>query len=363
MGFMKKRTKQILSISYLALVFFVTLILAVTLSKEGEGLFSIIGRINIYWLAAALLCMVLYIFFETCTVSYITSFMYGRMRFFYVMKMDLIGNYYGALTPAALGFMPAQIAYLKRDCVPVGVSTFIQILKLMAYEVVIVFLCLIFMLVRGHFFYSNKPEIFWFSVFGATINISVIAIMALAIKKQDRLKKMVLGMTGFLAKIRIVKNADKMITSTEKTLDEFHDSAQYINKYKRKTVYACFITLLQWLMFFLIPYCLYNAFGLGLLQGKPGAFGTVSPLDEAVTIVAMAAFLFLAVHFMPVPGSSGATEAGFGIFFGSFFFGYSLAAMFIWRLITYYSLILTGFTVIIADRVFRKRKGPGASIQ
>ena len=132
MGYMKKRTKQILSISYLALVFTVTLILAVTLSKEGEGLFSVIGTLNIYWFGAALLCIVLYIFFETLTVSYITSFMYGKMRFFYVMKMDLIGNYYGALTPAAIGFMPAQIAYLKRDGVPIGISTFIQILKLMA---------------------------------------------------------------------------------------------------------------------------------------------------------------------------------------------------------------------------------------
>jgi uncharacterized protein (TIRG00374 family) len=355
---MKKRSKQILSISYLVIVFTVTLILAVTLSKEGEGLFSVISTLNIYWLGAALFCMALYFLFETWTVSYITSFMYGRMRFFYVMKMDLIGSYYGALTPAAIGFMPAQVAYFKRDGVPVGISTFIQILKLMAYEAVIVFLCLIFMSIRGQFFFSNRPEIFWVSVFGALVNISVITIMILAIKKQYRLKKMVMGITRFLAKIRIIKNTDKMLASAEKTLGEFHDSAQYISKYKWKVAKACLLTLAQWLMFFLIPYCLYNAFGLGLLQGKAGAFGTVFPLDEAVTIVAMAAFLFLAVHFMPVPGSSGATEAGFGIFFGSFFFGYSIAAMFIWRLITYYSMILIGFIVIVADRVFRKRKKP-----
>ncbi len=357
---MKLRTKQILSISYLALVFSVTLILAVTLSKEGKGLFSIIGSINIYWLGAAFLCIMLYIFFETLTVRYITSFMYGKMPFLYILKIDLIGNYYGALTPAAVGFMPAQIAYLKRDGVPVGISTFIQILKQIAYEVVIVFFCLIFMLVRGGFFYSNNSRIFWLSIFGAFINVFVIIIMVLAIKNPIRLKKMALGTARFLAKIRIVKNAEKMTASTEKTLGDFHDSAQYISKYKWKAVYACLLTLLQWLMFFIIPYCLYNAFGLGLLQGNPGPLGSASPLGEAVTIVAMAAFLFLAVHFMPVPGSSGATEAGFGIFFGSFFFDYSIAAMFIWRLITYYSLILTGFIVIVADKIFQRRKVRGA---
>jgi hypothetical protein len=154
-----------------------------------------------------------------------------------------------------------------------------------------------------------------------------------------------MGTAKVLAHIRIIKNIDKMRTSVEKTLDDFHDTAGYLKQYKWKIVKSCLLTLLQWLMFFIIPYCLYNAFGLGMLSGQPGALGTVSPLDEAVSIVAMAAFLFLAVHFIPIPGSSGATEAGFGIFFGSFFFVQSAAAMFIWRLITYYSMIVIGFVL------------------
>jgi glycosyltransferase 2 family protein len=70
----------------------------------------------------------------------------------------------------------------------------------------------------------------------------------------------------------------------------------------------------------------------------------------------MAAFLFLAVHFIPIPGSSGATEAGFGIFFSNFFFAFSAAAMFIWRLITYYSTIVVGFIIIFIDGISHKGK-------
>jgi len=68
------------------------------------------------------------------------------------------------------------------------------------------------------------------------------------------------------------------------------------------------LTLIQWLMFFAIPYCLYNAFGLGMLHGKPGALGTISPLDEAVSLFAMAAF-YSCGSFYTDTGSSGATEA------------------------------------------------------
>ena len=166
----------------------------------------------------------------------------------------------------------------------------------------------------------------------------------------------------FLAKIKIVKHPDKIRASVDKTLGDFHESAKYLKANKLKTALACGITLVQWLFFFAIPYCLYNAFGLGMLAGKVGAFDTISPFDEAVTLIAMAAFLFLAVHFIPIPGSSGATEAGFGIFFGSFFFGESAAAMLLWRLITYYSLIVLGFLMIFLDGVVRRKRKTGGDI-
>ncbi len=359
---MKKKHKRIFSILYLALVFSVTLILAFYLSRESEGLFSILGTIRPVWLLAAIGCMVLYLFNEGFAVWYITSFMYKKLGYFYMLKLNIIGNYYGALTPAALGFQPSQIAYMKRDDVPVGVSTFIQTIKLMAYEVVIVTLCIVFMAVKGTYFHQTNPNIFWLSVFGASINFFVIIIMGLAILKHEGLKKFVLMLTRGLSKIRILKHPDKIHATVEKTLNDFHDSAKYLKANKLKTLLACGITLVQWLFFFCIPYCLYNAFRLGMLSGKAGAFDTISPFDEAVTLVAMAAFLFLAVHFIPIPGSSGATEAGFGIFFGSFFFGESAAAMLLWRLITYYSLIVLGFIVIFLDGVSRKKRNTGDDI-
>jgi uncharacterized protein (TIRG00374 family) len=282
--------------------------------------------------------------------------MYKKLPYFYVLKLDVIGNYYGALTPAAVGFQPSQIAYMKRDGVPVGISTFIQTIKLMAYEVVIVVLCIVFMSIKGAYFYHNNHQIFWLSIFGALINIFVICVMVLAIARHNGLKKLVLVMTKFLAKIRIVKHLDRIRGSVESTLNDFHESAKYLKAYKGKVALSCGLTLVQWLMFFTIPYCLYNAFGLGMLSGKAGALDTISPFDEATTIIAMAGFLFLAVHFMPIPGSSGATEAGFGIFFGSFFFAESAAAMLLWRLITYYSMIALGFIVILLDGVSRKKR-------
>ncbi len=118
-----KTKKQILSICYLLLVFTVTLVLALILSKESAGFSEILKSLNPVWLFIAFGCMVAYLFIESWAVWYITAFMYRKMKCKYIVKLDIIGNYYGAITPAAIGFQPSQIAYMKRDGVPVGIST------------------------------------------------------------------------------------------------------------------------------------------------------------------------------------------------------------------------------------------------
>ena len=59
----------------------------------------------------------------------------------------------------------------------------------MAYEVVIVTLCIVFMVIKGAYFHQTNPNIFWLSIFGAFINFFVICIMVLAIARHNTLKE------------------------------------------------------------------------------------------------------------------------------------------------------------------------------
>ncbi|NLW01487.1 MAG: flippase-like domain-containing protein, partial [Clostridiales bacterium] len=107
--------------------------------------------------------------------------------------------------------------------------------------------------------------------------------------------------------------------------------------YKAIFVFIC-MTAVQFLAFFSITYFIYRAFGLNTVQW--------------VEIIFVQAFLYMAVSFVPTPGSTGASETGF-IFFFKLFFPKNLifVSMVLWRLLSYHINIVTGAIVILADSI------------
>lgn len=344
---MKKKTTRILQLIYLAAIFFATF-LAGYFFTRGNNLdfFGVIGGQNIFWFLAAVGGMVVYWAAEAWILNYLTGLIYGKERFWHSVKMNMIGQYYSALIPFGHG-QPIQVVYMKRDGMPVGIATIILIVKFIVFEIIIFAYCILCLAIRAGFYYSNYHEVFWFTIIGLLINGVVLAAAILAIVKNVTTKKIILAITRFLHRIRLVRHLEKAELTVTRTLDDLYSSSKYVKQYKGKLVIAGLITVLQYIGFFSIPYFLYCAFGHGVLFGPNPTLGAA--LDEALNIFVMTAFLFLAVCFFPTPGTTGASETGFGIFFSRFFPADWASAMFIWRVITYYSNIIIGFIIIFID--------------
>ena len=89
------------------------------------------------------------------------------------------------------------------------------------------------------------------------------------------------------------------------------------------------ISIVQTLIFYSVNYFIYLSLGLS---------GT-----NAITIISLQAILYVAVAFIPTPGSAGGAEACFLLIFGPVFGpGYTAVAMIIWRIITFYFILLFG---------------------
>ena len=88
-------------------------------------------------------------------------------------------------------------------------------------------------------------------------------------------------------------------------------------------------TILQILIFYTVNYCVYRSLGLNE--------------TNALTIISLQAVLYVAVAFVPTPGAAGGAEAGFLLLFGPIYgSGHTAVAMILWRLITFYFVILFG---------------------
>jgi uncharacterized protein (TIRG00374 family) len=151
------------------------------------------------------------------------------------------------------------------------------------------------------------------------------------------------GSINLLNKIKIVKNKEKALESFEKTIDDYHTAAAYLSKYKLRALGSYFISTINLAFFFVIPYFIYRAFE-GMMLGL-------------FDILTLQAFLYIAVSFFPTPGSAGAAEGGFYLFFSTIFINVPVyIAMLVWRFLTYYLLLIVGSILVVFEEVFSLRR-------
>ena len=71
----------------------------------------------------------------------------------------------------------------------------------------------------------------------------------------------------------------------------------------------------------------------------------------SATIFSLSSFVAIINAFLPMPGSSGGTEATFVLMFGTIFTGTQAASiMIVWRFVTFYQVLIVGCIVFLYAR-------------
>ena len=103
------------------------------------------------------------------------------------------------------------------------------------------------------------------------------------------------------------------------------------------------LTAVQLTAFFLIPLCIFYAFGLGKA--------------DVLLMICAGAFVLNFTSFIPLPGAAAGAEIGFHTIFSIFFPTHILSvAILFWRLLTFYLPICVGGCFTATAGVWRKNK-------
>jgi len=273
--------------------------------------------------------------------------MYKREPFLQSIKIGIIGLYYGALTPFATGGQPVQVVYMRRNKVPVGAATCIVCIKFVIYELSLCAIFLAAIVVRGSYYYVNYTEVFWITMLGFAVNLVSVFVIILTIINKRIVLNFGAALIRLLNRLRLVKDKEKTFEDFAKTIDDYHTAASYISRYKLRAVGSFIISVINLCFLFIITYFIYLAFG--------------NTAHSVIDVFTMQAMFYIAVSFFPTPGTAGAAEGGFLLFFGNMFGRAVPIAMLIWRFITYYVVIIAGSLLVVFEEVFsiRKRRNAG----
>lgn len=344
---MKEKTKKIFRWIYIFVTIAVIVIIGITDSQFRKiNLFDIISKLSLIWVLLALSCIIMYWLTDTVIINYITGFMYGKEPFRRSFIISIIGQYYSALTPSSTGGQPFQIVYMKRNGIPIGASTCILSIKFLCYQTALCTFYIVGMFLRGGYFIANFHHVFWLSLIGFAFNAGAVVFILLVLISRNLVLKLSKAVINFLHKIRIVKNHEKAIHHAEEVIDDFTTALGYVKKYKRKVFNTYLISLAHLACFFSVSLLIYTAFGLT-------QYGWAD-------LILMQSFLFITTCFFPLPGASGAAEGGFLLFFNAIFPASMIyVAMILWRIITYYSNIFAGASLVVFDefiKIARKKR-------
>jgi glycosyltransferase 2 family protein len=299
------------------------------LSEDGlVNLAKNIRDFKIIWLVFGFLCMNMDLFLDTVLIYIFAKNIQKDYSLSRAFKVCMVGHLYSAVTPFQSGGQPMQIYVMSKQGIDPGIATSALVQKFFVYQTGIAIYSLFAILFRLRFFSNTLSPLMWtLAAVGFAAQVIACALLLVFSFNQKITHKLLSLACRLLARFHLMKDPENTLVSWEKQLEYFHKSNQYLYKNKLLLVRTYLLTFVQLTALFVVSYCIYRAFNIG----------RTSPAD----MICSQAFVTMVSSLIPLPGAAGASEGSFYVFFASFFTSGTLkSAILLWRIITYYAVIL-----------------------
>lgn len=312
------------------------MIMFVILFKNDDlfTLFKVVKNININYILIALSFVFVFWFIEAAIIYALiikfTDHKRNLKTFWLAVKVTMIGQYYSNITPMATGGQPVQLYILKDENISFSNGTAILICKFLLFQisVTIYSFCLAIYKIKVLAAVYNGASIF--VIIGLVLNIIMLSTILLISFNQQILLKLCEVLYNFLYKIHIIKDSKRIMNKTEKFILEYKESISKLKEDYSFAIKAFAVTFIQLTVYFSTTFFVYKSLNLNE--------------SNILDIISLQSFLYMAVSFIPTPGTAGASEVGFVLLFGHLFPSNIIStALLLWRGINYYfSLIFSG---------------------
>lgn len=333
----KKLFNLVFTIGMVAITIFV-----LSQKTDYNKLTSVFMNANKWYLLCGVVALFIYWLLEAYMIDELVHQVHKKRNLWLSFKTTMIGQYYNLITPFSSGGQPLQVYAMKQDNIPVPKATVVMVNKFIVFQVTVTLYSLVLVLFKFNTIMSNLRPASGFIFIGLLLNIIGLAAIIMMIFNPKGLEKFLIQCIRFLAKIKIIKHPEKHEVNMIESVEEYSDDIGVLIENKLLLLKFVFITVVQLTVYFSITYFIYKALGL---TGVP-----------VYDIIALQAILYVAVAFIPTPGSVGSSEIGFALILGHVFSGgLTVYALLLWRGIVYYfNMIISGIFVLVMTRVKNK---------
>lgn len=335
--------KKIFNAVFLVTVFCLTM-WAVFKGQDLNALLYYLSNAEASFIAASVVCVVAFILSESVIIHYLMGCLGVRTQFSHCCLYSFIGFFYCCITPSASGGQPMQVVYMRKDRIPVAVSTVVLAIITILYKMVLVLIGTAVMVIRPAAVmpYLEPAEgIIWL---GLVLNVICIAALLVLVFWPNLVRRLARWSMALIGKIRPFKNPEKQTARVEHILSQYTGTSEFFRNHIPVVLNVFIITMVQRIILFFVTWLTYKAFSLS---------GHSMP-----AVVTLQAMISVAADMMPLPGGMGISETLFlDIFRPVFGEALVLPGMVISRGISYYTqLLISAVMTVIATFIIKERK-------
>ncbi|WP_312046184.1 lysylphosphatidylglycerol synthase transmembrane domain-containing protein [Anaerotignum sp.] len=303
--------------------------------KDMEKILEQISNANMFYWICAIVCVIIFIGCESVIIFYLMRNIRQKIKLTHCFLYSFIGFFFSCITPSASGGQPAQVYFMRKDNIPVEISTLVLMIVTITYKMVLIALGVGVLIIRPHQILHSIAPITGIFYLGLTLNIVVVGFMIFMIFDTTLAKYILNNIIGFLGKFRLIKKTDKLKIRVHTAIEKYKDAASYFKKNKVVVWNVFLISVAQRLFLFYVTYLVYKSFDL---------HGT-----GFLTIIILQGVISVAVDMLPFPGGVGISEKLFLLIFTPIFGHITLPAMVVSRGLSYYTeLFLSALLTAIA---------------
>lgn len=310
-----------------------------------QALWKMMLGVRPLWILAALGLMVVYWVFESLGLHLAVSRFVPTQNPGDTFCATMIGQFFNCITPFSSGGQPMQAWYLVKKGVSLSFASCSLLIKFIVYQFVLTIYSALTLLLCFKSFAGRISSIGWLIFVGFGVNLLVITgLLCLGFLHRPT-EKVLYGSVSLLKKVKLISEqaASKAKERIQKELMEFYEGFAQIRQDIGGILAMSALTAVQLTAFFLIPLCIFYAFGLGKA--------------DVLLMICAGAFVLNFTSFIPLPGAAAGAEIGFHTIFSIFFPTHILSvAILFWRLLTFYLPICVGGCFTATAGIWRKNK-------
>lgn len=151
---------------------------------HGEDLGAMMDAIrkaDIRWLIPGVILVVCFIWGESIIIWYMMRSFHIRLKKRICFLFSSVGFFFSCITPSATGGQPMQIYYMKKENIPIPVSTVILMVVTITYKLVLVVIGLGIMIFGRGFLHRYLEPVLPVFYLGLALNVFCVSFMTILV--------------------------------------------------------------------------------------------------------------------------------------------------------------------------------------